>query len=62
MFASMYICSRLSGFGMQNGIDYHIEENHLIYEQRIQKLEHDKMDLQRRLRGTVYIWNANLSF
>ncbi|XP_015923489.1 serine/threonine-protein kinase Genghis Khan isoform X7 [Parasteatoda tepidariorum] len=42
--------SRLSGFGMQNGIDYHAEENQIIYEQRIQKLEHDKMDLQRRLR------------
>ncbi|XP_054720162.1 serine/threonine-protein kinase MRCK alpha-like [Uloborus diversus] len=42
--------SRLSGFGMQNGVDYRAEENHIIYEQRIQKLEHDKMDLQRRLR------------
>ncbi|GFR23721.1 hypothetical protein TNCT_258301, partial [Trichonephila clavata] len=42
--------SRLSGFGVQNGIDYHTEENNYIYEQRIQKLEHDKMDLQRRLR------------
>ncbi|CAL1272600.1 unnamed protein product [Larinioides sclopetarius] len=42
--------SRLSGFGMQNGIDYHGDENHFVYEQRIQKLEHDKMELQRRLR------------
>ena len=45
--------SRLSGFGMQNGIDYHLEENQLLYEQRIQKLEHDKIDLQRRLRGRL---------
>ncbi|KAG8194299.1 hypothetical protein JTE90_004528 [Oedothorax gibbosus] len=42
--------SRLSGFGVQNGIEYHADENQILYEQRIQKLEHDKIDLQRRLR------------
>lgn len=41
---------------MQNGIDFHIDENQILYEQRIQKLEHDKIDLQRRLRGKFDIF------